>query len=99
MKHADAFEIVLRMFLLCGLFTPLAACAGWRDAPTKKKATRRTSGRSTGRKPLMSESSKPSARMKKTKARPLSLKDQARLDGYFMGRDWPGFKMSSRVPL
>lgn len=99
MTHADAFEIVLRMFLLCGLFTPLAACAGWRDVPKKKKTTRRTSGRSTGRKPLMSESSKPSARMKKTKARPLSSRNQIIYDQYKFGFDFPGFKMSSNIPL
>jgi len=97
------------MFLLCGLFTPLAACAGWRDAPKKKKTARRKKKRTDRpnakhlnnayKDVVFKGESKTRNRKAARKERPLSLKDQSRLDGYFMGRDWPGFKMSSNIPL
>ena len=39
------------------------------------------------------------SKAKAISARPLSIEDQRRVDAYRIGRDWPGFKTSSQVPL
>lgn len=107
MTTAFATIVVLRLFLLCGLFAPVAMMAGGDRAATRKakaarqKTTTARRGKSSRQRESWEKKSKvnrPKAKAIKIKTRPLSVDDQRRFDEYFIGRNFPGWKSSSGIP-
>ena len=104
MTTAFATIVVLRLFLLCGLFAPVAMMAGGDRAATRKaKAARQKTTTARRGETVRREAGKKKSKVGRSKAktkkpRPLSVENQRRLDAYFIGRDFPGWKSSSGVP-
>ncbi len=103
MTAAFASIIVFRLFLLCGLFAPVAMMSGGDRAATRKtKVTQKTTTakcgetvrREAGKKKRVASRSKAKAK----KPRPLSVEEQRKLDSYFIGRDFPNWKSGRWAP-
>ena len=96
-----AVERLHVLFLMFGLILFASNAASTRQAETikaKKKTTARVPGRRKAAKNRKVKVAKPSI-AKTDNARPLSIEDQRRVDAYRIGRDWPGFKNVSNIPL
>lgn len=105
MTHEFADIAVFKLLQMCcmfGLILFASNAASTKQAETikakKKKTTARVPGRRKAAKNRKVKVTKPSI-AKTDNARPLSIEDQRRVDAYRIGRDWPGFKNVSNIPL
>lgn len=104
MTHEFADIAVFKLLQMCcmfGLILFASNAASTKQAEAikaKKKTTARVPGRRKAAKNRKVKVTKPSI-AKTDNARPLSIEDQRRVDAYRIGRDWPGFKNTSNIPL
>lgn len=100
-----AVERLHVLFLMFGLILFASNAGSTRQAEniraTKRKKKTTVAGKSKRREAVKTRKVK--WRMKpspaKAKPEPLSIEDQRRVDAYRIGRDWPGFKNVSNIPL
>ena len=101
-----AVERLHVLFLMFGLILFASNAGSTRQAEniraTKRKKKTTVAGKSKRREAgnirMVKARRKPN-RAKAAKPEPLSIEDQRRVDAYRIGRDWPGFKNVSQVPL
>lgn len=103
MTTAFASIVVLKLCLLLGIFSPVFMMRGGDKAATRKakdtkhKTTTAKRGKSVrreaGKKKRLDRS-----KAKVKKPRPLSVENQRKVDAYFIGRDFPNWKIGSQVP-
>ena len=105
MTHEFADIAVFKLLQMCcmfGLILFASNAASTKQAEAikaKKKTTARVPGRRKAAKNRKVKVAKPSI-AKTDNARPLSIiTDPAKAQAYRIGRDWPGFKNVSNIPL
>lgn len=104
MTTAFASIVVFRLCLLLGVFSPVFMMLGGDRAATRKakalkeKTTTAKRGKSVRREAGKKKSVASLSKAKVKKPRPLSVENQRKVDAYFIGRDFPGWKFTNGVP-